>query len=255
MFTYSSIAGNPFRTVALLAKQLLRNSAQISQNGWMPDDSEAKNQPVMTFSSAWMRPVSWLVPIRELNPWHKPKIEAHLLGLTPGDRYLRFGYAASDEQVCRYVADIDFQRDDVFGIYNRKLQLVAMAHLARSTDEKHTVCAEFGVSVLASARGRGYGARLFDRAVMHARNHRVQLLFIHALSENKPMLSIARKSGATVERDGPESNAYLKLPEPDMEGMVQEMVEEQIAQTDYWLKAQAKDFRAWLDQVKHGRLG
>ena len=30
--------------------------------------------------------------------------------------------------------------------------------------------AEFGVSVLKAARGRGYGARLFDRAVMHARN-------------------------------------------------------------------------------------
>lgn len=30
-----------------------------------------------------------------------------------------FGYAANDEQVRRYVSGLDFERDEIFGIYNR----------------------------------------------------------------------------------------------------------------------------------------
>jgi GNAT superfamily N-acetyltransferase len=92
----------------------------------------------------------------------------HLLQLEPQDRYLRFGYAATDEQIRRYVEQLDFDRDEIFGIYNRKLELIAMAHLAYAETRRHKQCAEFGVSVLKHARGRGYGARLFERAVMHA---------------------------------------------------------------------------------------
>jgi hypothetical protein len=54
----------------------------------------------------------------------------HLLALPPPDRYLRFGYAASDEQIGRYVDQLNFERDELFGIFNRKLELIAMAHLA-----------------------------------------------------------------------------------------------------------------------------
>ena len=68
-----------------------------------------------------------------------------------------------------------------------------MAHLAFSSDPEHLECAEFGVSVLKKARGRGYGSRLFERAVIHARNQGVNLLFIHALSENIAMIRIARR--------------------------------------------------------------
>ena len=97
------------------------------------------------------------VPIRSLGPRHRDRIAAHLLGLEGYDRYLRFGYNATDEQVQRYVDGLDFERDEIFGIYNRKLELIAMAHLAFSHDPSHRSCAEFGVSVLKKARGRGYG--------------------------------------------------------------------------------------------------
>jgi hypothetical protein len=55
-----------------------------------------------------------------------------LLKLEPADRYLRFGYAANDEQIRRYAEQLDFSRDEIFGIYNRRLELIAMAHLAFS---------------------------------------------------------------------------------------------------------------------------
>ena len=196
-----------------------------------------------------------MVPIRSIGPRHGERIGKHLLALDAQDRYLRFGYAASDEQVLRYVAGLNFERDDIFGIYNRKLELIAMAHLALSIDPDLKSCAEFGVSVLKHARGRGYGARLFDRAVIHSRNEGVSMMFIHALSENTAMLNIARKAGAVIERDGSESEAYLKLPPADLDSRVTEMLEEQIAQTDYRLKVQAKQFWDLLGLVQEVRRG
>lgn len=196
-----------------------------------------------------------MVPIRSMGPSHGERIATHLLALNAQDRYLRFGYAANDEQIRRYVGGLNFERDEIFGIYNRKLELIAMAHLAFSTNPGLKSCAEFGVSVLAQARGRRYGSRLFDRAVMHARNSGVDMMFIHALSENTVMLNIARKAGATIERDGSESEAYLKLPPADLDSRMTELALEQIAQTDYRLKVQAKQFWDFLAMVQEVRRG
>ena len=125
--------------------------------------------------------------------------------------------------------------------------------VAHAADKNHQACAEFGVSVLPSARGRGYGARLFERAAMHASNDGINLLFIHALSENAAMLKIARNAGAKVERDGSESEAFLHLPAATFDSQMAEMIEEQVAQTDYRIKAQAKQFWSFLAEVQEIR--
>ena len=194
-----------------------------------------------------------IVPIRSLGPSHRDRIAFHLRALDADDRYLRFGYAATDEQIERYVAGLNFERDDIFGIYNRKLELIAMAHLAFSEQTEHSSCAEFGVSVLKKARGRGYGSRLFERAVIHARNEGVDLMFIHALTENTAMLRIASNAGASLERAGSETDAYLRLPPATLDSRVSEMVNEQVARTDYRLKAQAHSFREFLASIQDVR--
>ena len=217
------------------------------------------------FAAALPAPRLVVVPIRSLGPSHRQRIAAHLLSLNPADRYLRFGYAANDNQIQHYVDALNFERDEIFGIYNRRLILIAVAHLAvviqPATGITGTAVvspassAEFGVSVLPHARGRGYGGRLFDRAVMHARNNGVSLLFIHALSENTAMLKIARKAGARIERDGPDSEAYLQLPPANMDSRMSELLDEQIAQTDYRFKVQAKQLRDFLGGFQEVRRG
>ena len=196
-----------------------------------------------------------IVPIRSLGPSHRDRIATHLMALDRDDRYLRFGYLATDEQIGRYVDGLDFERDDIFGIYNRKLELIAVAHLAFSQQPEHRSCAEFGVSVLKKARGRGYGSRLFERAVIHARNEGVNLMFIHALTENTAMLKIARNAGATLERAGAETDAYLRLPPATLDSRMSEIVDEQVAQTDYRLKVQARSFREFLAGIQDVRRG
>jgi len=192
------------------------------------------------------------VPIRSLSERHRPRILAHLMALPEEDRYFRFGYAASDAQLSHYTDLIDFSRDEVFGIFNRRLDLLAMAHLATlpSRTKGQGAEAEFGASVLPRARGRGYGGRLFEHAALHARNRRVETLVIHALSENTPMLRIVRQAGATVERDGGESQAHLRLPRDDLRSHVDELVEAQAAELDYRFKVQARHLDGLLDAIE-----
>lgn len=192
------------------------------------------------------RSIPVMVPVRTLGPAHRERIAQHLLALDARDRYLRFGYPASDEQVRRYVDGINFGADDVFGIYNRQLTLIAVAHLAFTVNADLSAGAEFGVSVLPHARGRGYGARLFERAARHARNEGVEVMHIHALSENRAMLNIARNAGATVERHGSEAEAFLRLPPATLDSRVTAIVEEHFAFTDYRLKAQAQQLRRFF---------
>jgi ribosomal protein S18 acetylase RimI-like enzyme len=198
------------------------------------------------------KPFRW-VPIRSLAERHRSRIEAHLLALGERDRYLRFGYAAGDEQIRRYVERIDFNRDELFGIFNRRLVLIAMSHLAFSEDGPDRHCAEFGVSVLPSTRGRGYGARLFDHAVLHARNRGVDTLVIHALSENTAMLHIVRQAGAAVVRDGGEAEARLQLPPEDFASRWGEAVEDGAAELDYRWKLHTQQVDSFMDTLAEAR--
>lgn len=188
-----------------------------------------------------LRGRTW-VPIRSLGPRHRERIVAHLVALDPRSRYLRFGHQASDAQIARYVDTLDFEHDEVFGIFNRRLELIAMAHLAyRQADAARgrAASAEFGVSVVPKARRRGFGRRLFEHSMLHARNRGVVSIFIHALSENIAMLRIARDAGATVERDGPECEAWLTLPPDSIASHLDEFWGERAAELDYRLKHHA----------------
>ena len=183
------------------------------------------------------RPGRAWVPIRSLGPRHRERIAAHLIALDERSRYLRFGYAASDAHIGRYVDTLDFEHDEVFGIFNRRLELIALAHLAhRDARRGRAAASEFGVSVLPKARRCGFGRRLFEHAVLHARNRHVETMFIHALSENTAMLKLARSAGATIERDGSESEAWLKLPPDSLASHLDELLVDRAAELDYRLK-------------------
>jgi RimJ/RimL family protein N-acetyltransferase len=187
------------------------------------------------------------VPIRDLKPRHRRRILDHLLSLNEHDRYLRFGFLAPLEQLSRYVASIDFRRDEVFGIFSRRLRLLAVAHLA-AMPRGHVrgSAMEFGVSVLPEGRGKGLGLRLFQHAITHARNRGASHLVIHALSENAPMLRIAKKAGATVEQYGQDTEGWLKLPKDTVATHLESSLQSLAAETIYRLKYWTAHFSDWL---------
>jgi ribosomal protein S18 acetylase RimI-like enzyme len=187
------------------------------------------------------------VPICQLNESHRPLIERHLLALGERDRYLRFGYPATDERIRQHVAQLDFNQHELLGIFNRRLDLVGTAHLAYGNSERH-MC-EFAVSVLPHTRGRGYGKRLFAHAARHCQNRRVDQLFIHALTENTTMLRIARGAGARVRHEGSESEAWLQLPPDSLGSHVTELVDTRAALLNYVAKVAHKQVQWSLGLV------
>ncbi|MFL9924268.1 GNAT family N-acetyltransferase [Herbaspirillum lusitanum] len=195
-----------------------------------------------------------LILVKELSPRARRHMLRHFLALEEKDRLLRFGTKLSDEMVTRYVENIDFARDTVFGVYDRKLRLLGVGHLAFAPREKtrisgatiKPVVAEFGVSVAAAARGMGVGSKLFERGAMRCRNVDVDTLYMHCLSSNKVMLHIAKKAGMEIQRDYGEADAYLKIQPASSVSVFQEAMEEQVAMLDYIVKANMRALFKWI---------
>lgn len=197
------------------------------------------------------------VPVKELGERDRRRMLRHFLALSDNDRLLRFGAKVKDEQVEAYVRKIDFERDIVFGVLNWRFQLVGVGHLAfldkHGEREKATAkdrVAEFGVSVSGSARGKGVGTALFERAAIHCRNSDIDTLYMQCLSSNRTMMHIAKKAGMEIKREYGEADAYLHLPPPSPGSVLQEAFHEQFASIDYAVKANARAAMKWLTPKK-----
>jgi len=181
------------------------------------------------------------VLVRELSSGDRDRLLAHFLALDEDDRLLRFGQIVPDHVIENYVGNIDFAHDTVFGVFDDQLLLVGVGHLAYLPAEGDKRTAEYGVSVLESARGRGIGTKLFERAAIRSRNTQVSTLYIHCLSRNATMMHIAKKAGMKIEYAYGEADAYLSLAPADQTSLIAEMLQEQAAVFDYVLKRQARN--------------
>src|SRR5450830_1456665 len=198
-----------------------------------------------------------LILVKELSPRARRHLLHHFLALEDKDRLLRFGSKLSDELVTRYVERLDFTRDTIFGVYDRKLRLLGVGHLAFAPRETSRISgatikarvAEFGVSVAAAARGMGVGTKLFERGAMRCRNVDVDTLYMHCLSSNKVMMHIAKKAGMEIHRDYGEADAYLKLLPADPGSVMHEAWQEQVAMIDYIVKANLRALFKWVGKV------
>ena len=92
------------------------NNFSASSGGGRDADHASHNQPT--------------VRVKELSERDRRRLLMHFLGLEQSDRMLRFGSPLPDELVTRYVQKLDFVRDTVFGVYDSKLKLVGVGHLA-----------------------------------------------------------------------------------------------------------------------------
>jgi GNAT superfamily N-acetyltransferase len=195
--------------------------------------------------------------VKELTSRTRRRLLKHFIALSADDRLLRFGSIVSDEVITRYVDSIDFSRDTIFGVYDRRLRLLGVGHLAfamreQTVSDNVTVkarVAEFGVSVAAAARGLGVGTALFERAAIRCRNADVDTLYMQCLSSNKVMMHIAKKAGMEIHRDYGEADAYLKIPPADPGSVMHEAWQEQAATLDYAFKFNMRTLLFWLNSI------
>ena len=187
------------------------------------------------------------VPVRELHAGYRAEILHHLLQLNDEDRRLRFGTQTPDEVISHYVEHLDFNKDNVFGVFDDDLRLIGMAHLAYLPETKGQArAAEFGVSVLPEGRSQGLGTSLLQRSAVHSRNTRIETLYVHCLANNKAMMHLAQKAGMRVEYAYGDADAYLKLSPASPATIVEEAANEQWADLDYAMKANLKQSnQAW----------
>lgn len=128
--------------------------------------------------------------VQSLMSFQRGDIFRHLQALSAEDLRLRFGRSMHEAALEKYVDEIDFLKDRVFGIYGRGLILVGMAHLAINSEG---VFAELGISVDPAHRRKSYGESLLKGAMFQARNLRIRTLYTHCLSENQAMMHLAKK--------------------------------------------------------------
>jgi GNAT superfamily N-acetyltransferase len=173
------------------------------------------------------------VPVRRLEAKHRRLVREHLLALSHDDLVLRFGHAVTPTQLERYASSLDFESDEVFGVFNRRLCLVALGHLALDTQ---AAVGELGLSVLSSTRGRGLGRQLFTHAARLARNRGAHELVLHIAANNAGMLAIIQRAGATLTQEGSEVTARLALDGATWGTQLEARVEAQVAAFDFRLK-------------------
>ncbi len=166
----------------------------------------------MDTSHADLRPLprrllDWVALFERLDRADRDAMVAHFAALGEEDRRLRFGVAVDDSVIARYVDGIDFERDVVFGARGAPGQWVGIGHLV--LDGK---AAELGLSVLPQARGHGLGAAIFRYAVVRAARAGYGRLYMHCLTRNRAIMSIARNAGMSIESGGGEADAYLIVP-------------------------------------------
>lgn len=198
--------------------------------------TEVNNNPTLPADQTDPNPVM----VRELAANDRDALLAHFLALDDEDRLLRFGQIVPNHVIENYVRTMDFTRDTVFGVFDHQLELIGVGHLAYLPSQNDKRTAEFGVSVLERARGKGVGTKLFERAAIRSRNTQVTTLYMHCLSRNATMMHIARKSGMRIEYDHGEADAYLSLDPANHSTILAEMMQEQAAAFDYAMKRQAQ---------------
>jgi len=178
--------------------------------------------------------------VQRLGRFQTAEMLAHFNALSSDDLRLRFGAPLGRFALENYVSGIDFSNDRVFGIFDRELKLVSVAHLAVDLERD---CAELGLSVAHESRRRGHGEALLRRAATHAASLGLHRIYMHCLSENGALMGLARKSGFKIVAARGEADASKQLQETRPESIAMEMVNDRIALVDSVYMHQAKWFR------------
>jgi len=178
--------------------------------------------------------------VQRLGRFQTAEMLAHFSTLPSEDLRLRFGAPMGPLALQDYVDGIDFSNDRVFGIFNRELCLVSVAHLAVDLERDF---AELGLSVAHESRRRGHGEALLRRAATHAASLGLHRIYMHCLSENRALMGLARKAGFKIVAARGEADASKQLEETRPESIAMEIVSDRIALVDSVYKHQAKLLR------------
>lgn len=138
----------------------------------------------------------------------------HLNSLPSEDKYLRFGYQATENQIRRYVetsisTEITRTNADMWYAVKCDGEIVATLHVAIRGD-----LAEFAFTTSPAHRRKGLGQMLFGRGFQLTTEFCITKIYLSMLSSNGPMKHIARKFGLAVITEGPDAECSIQIQYP-----------------------------------------
>jgi RimJ/RimL family protein N-acetyltransferase len=133
-------------------------------------------------------------------------LETHFAALATEDLRNRFCHSIKPEAVTKYLDQWSAADILSYGIFDPDRGLIAVSQFAQSADEL-----EVGISVLPAYRRKGLALSLLCRCARYARTRGLKALIIHCLTDNVPMLSLARRIDMTIETSNGESDGHLTL--------------------------------------------
>lgn len=138
-----------------------------------------------------------MIPRKIMYESDEDKLFDHFLNeIVEHDRYLRFGYNPSNQNVIDYLTKslLEFGDTNMWFVIEKDDKFIATVHVA--LNEKGV--AEMGFTVSPEHRGKGHGQELFIRGSTWAMMKGATTLYTQCLSENQVMQHIAKKNGMTV---------------------------------------------------------
>ena len=120
-------------------------------------------------------------------------LASHFLALTARDRFLRFGWVLSDDDVVSYVESLMRSIETVLVVVDVPPEICGVLHL-----DVAGRCADLGLSVSGWVRGKGIGTLLLERACRLASARGVTTLFVRNLNRMPALMRLARRVGMNV---------------------------------------------------------
>ncbi|MFO1129191.1 MAG: GNAT family N-acetyltransferase [Rhodospirillales bacterium] len=157
--------------------------------------------------------------IRTLAPAELVKYRDHLLRLSTEDRRLRFAHRVSDAAIDSFVGSLRPTQNHIFVVENDEGRVIAAVQAAL----REHAGVELAFSVDVEHRGRGLAGALVARAVLWARNRRLEFVYLSCLAENHPVRRLARRLGMRIELDSGNAEARMTLPPPSHLSLLREM--------------------------------
>jgi GNAT superfamily N-acetyltransferase len=124
---------------------------------------------------------------------HFHELASHFLGLSRGDRFLRFGWTITDVGIVAYVESLFASSDNVFVVVEPRRDISGALHL-----EPMGCGVSLGLSVSARARNLGIGTLLLQRAGRLASARGLKTLFVRNLNLNAGLQRLALRLGMRV---------------------------------------------------------
>lgn len=134
--------------------------------------------------------------IRRVFSYDSSKLELLLFSLTPQDRHFRFSGAVHDDAIRKYVANLQWRKLCIYGMFDRNGVLVGAVELVPTG-----AGTELAIQVSPEHKRRGIGRALMSRAMVHAKLRGLGKLQILCSADNSAMQHLARGVGMRLTRE------------------------------------------------------